>query len=152
MCVVRYKDKRTQAYEYVAFATTDLSLSAKQGIKTYPVRPEIQEDYRPLKGSRWRVDCFHATPLVQIIWHVILTLLAYNPFEVYANTDPGRRFAQQTKAKLEREQGRNPPTSLLVCTHEAFGVYETKALLYVLLKLPEHVRNRIAALLPNQLQ
>jgi len=151
VCVVRYHDKETGAWRYFGFATTDLTLSAKQIILTYQIRPEIEEDYRQLKSSSWRLEQFCATQLVQIIWHVVLTLLAYNLFQVYANTQAGRRFADKTKQKLEREQGRNPPTYLLVCTYDAFGVYETKSLLYILLDLPDDVRRKIRTLLPQRL-
>src|SRR5690242_14243952 len=62
---------------------------------------------------------------------------AYNLFQVYANVQAGQRFAEKTKQKLEREQGRNPPTYLLVCTQTACGFYGTKSLLYLLLDLRE---------------
>lgn len=86
-----------------------------------------------------------------ILWHVILTLLAYNLFQVYANTKAGREFAQKTKQKLQREKRRNPPTYVLVCTRDAYGFYETKSLLYVLLDLPDEVRGKIRDLLPKTL-
>jgi hypothetical protein len=151
VCMVRYADKDKAVWRYFGFATTDLTLSAKQIILTYQVRPEIEEDYRQLKSVSWCLDAFCARRLVQILWHVVLTLPAYNLFQVYANTPAGRRFAQQTKQKLEREQGRNPPTYLLVCTYDAFGVYETQALLYILLDLPDDVRQKIRTLLPQRL-
>jgi hypothetical protein len=94
---------------------------------------------------------FHATRQVPILWHVILTLLAYNLFQVYANTKAGRAFANKTKQKLAREQGRNPPTYLLVCMEDAYGFYETKSLLFVLLDLPDEVRGKIRNLLPKTL-
>ena len=131
--------------------STDLSLSAKQLIELYQTRPEIEEGYRQLKGASWRIDLFHATRQVPILWHVILTLLAYNLFQVYANTMVGRRFAQKTKQQVQRELGRNQPTYLLVCTEDGYGFYETKALLYVLLDLPEQVRQKIRKLLPKTL-
>ena len=148
--VIRWKDKATQEYDYAAFSSTDLSLDARQMILLYQTRPEIEEDYRQLKSTAWKVDCFCTTRLVQIIWHVVLTLLAYNLFQVYANTQRGRQFAEKTKQKLERERKRNPPTYLLVCTHDAFAVFETKSLLYVLLDLPDDVRQKIRKLLPKQ--
>lgn len=148
--VIRWKNKETNAYDYAAFASTDLSLDARRMILLYQVRPEIEEDYRQLKSTSWKVDCFYTTRLVQIIWHVVLTLLAYNLFQVYANTKQGRQFAEKTKQKLERERKRNPTTYLLVCTHDAFAVFETKSLLYVLLDLSDDVRQKIRNLLPKR--
>ena len=152
MVVVRFKDKQEASWDYAGFATTDLTLSAKQVMRFYQTRPEIEEDYRQLKSSSWHLEGFHATRLVQILWHVVLTLLAYNLFQVFANTKQGAKFADKTKQKLEREMGRNPPTYLLVCTHDAFGVYETKSLLYILLDLPDEVRKKIRSLLPRRLE
>ena len=151
VCVVRFTNKQTGKLDYIGLATTDLTLSAKQIIQFYQTRPEIEEDYRQLKGSSWNIDTFHARRQVPILWHVILTLLAYNLFQVYANTKQGQEFAEKTKQKLEREQGRNPPTYLLVCTQTAYGFFETKSLLYLLLDLPDPVRHKIRNLLPRAL-
>ncbi len=149
VCVVRKTDSKTGEIDYFCFASTDLSLSAKQLIELYQTRPEIEEDYRQLKSESWHIDVFHATRPVPILWHVILTLLAYNLFQVYANTKSGRQLAHKTKQQLEREKGRNPPTYILVCTEDAYGFYETKSLLYVLLDLPDEVRRKIRNLLPK---
>jgi hypothetical protein len=151
VCVVRKTDPKSGEIDYFGFAATDLSLSAKQLIELYQTRPEIEEDYRQLKSESWHLDVFHATRQVPILWHVLLTLVAYNLFQVYANTAGGRDFAKKTKQKLERELGRNPPTYLLVCTQNAYGFYETKSLLYVLLDLPDTVRSKIRNLLPKTL-
>ena len=151
VCVVKKIDPKTGEIEYFCFVSTDLSLSAKQLIQLYQIRPEIEEGYRQLKSESWHIDLFHATRQVPILWHVILTLLAYNLFQIYANTQVGRSFAQKTKQQLQRELGRNPPTYLLVCTEKAYGFYETKALLYVLLDLPDKVRRKIRNLLPKTL-
>jgi hypothetical protein len=149
VCVIRFVNKQTGEIDYIGLVTTDLTLSAQQVIQLYQTRPEIEEDYRQLKSGSWNIDTFHATRQVPILWHVILTLLAYNLFQVYANTNPGQAFAEKTKQKLEREQGRNPPTYLLVCTETAYGFYETKSLLYLLLDLPDAVRHKIRNLLPK---
>jgi len=150
VCVVRYKDRKTQEWEYLGFAATDLSLSAKQIIETYQTRPEIEEDYRQLKGRSWDIAGFLTTRLVQILWHVCLTLIAYNLFQTYANTEAGRAFAGKTKQWIEREQRRRGTVHFVVCTASAFGVYEAKELLYLLLDLPEEVRQRVRLLLQNK--
>jgi len=150
VCVVRYVDKKTGELRHLSFATTDLTLTAKQVIETYQVRPEIEEDYRQLKSSSWQIDGFFATRLIQIIWHVCLTLSAYNLFQVYANTEKGRRIANKTKQRLQRERRQNPVTYLMVCTQTAYGVYETGPLLYEMLGLPDEVREKIRRVLPRQ--
>jgi Transposase DDE domain len=147
VCVVRFKDKKTGQWDCLGFATTDLSLSARQIIQTYQTRPEIEEDYRQLKSPSWRISSFLTTRLVQILWHVLLTLLAYNLFQVYANTEAGRAFAGKTKQKIEREQMRHAKVYFLVCTACAFGVFEAKELLGLMLLLPQGVRETLSALL-----
>ena len=58
VCVVRYPDSKTSDFRYFGFATTDLGASARQVIRTYQVRPEVEEDYRQLKSDAWQVDRF----------------------------------------------------------------------------------------------
>jgi hypothetical protein len=147
VCVVRFENKQTQEWEYLGFATTDLALPARQIIELYQTRPEVEEDYRQLKSASWRITGFCATRLVQILWHVLLTLIAYNLFAVYANTAAGRAFAGKTKQRIEREQMRHRRVYFLVCTASAFGVYEAGELLPLILLLPEGVRETLAALL-----
>jgi len=147
VCVVRWKDKKTDEWQYFGFVTTDLSVSAKQILITYQTRPEIEEDYRQLKSSSWHLEKFCTRRLVQIIWHVILTLIAYNLFQVYANTEKGRKFAGKTKQRIEREQRRKQESYLLVCTQDAFGIYSTKDLLFIMLGLPDTVRQKLQSIL-----
>jgi len=141
------KDKKTEDWQYFGFITTDLTASAKQIIATYQTRPEIEEDYRQLKSSSWHLEKFCTTRLVQILWHVILTLVAYNLFQVYANTEKGRAFAGKTKQRIEREQRRNQEAFLLICTPQAFGVFNTKEMLYLMLGLSDDIRQKIQGIL-----
>lgn len=155
VCVVRFQNKTSQNqddFSYLGFATTDLTLSARQIIEMYQRRTDIEEDYRQLKSASWQINSFVTTRLVQILWHVCLTLIAYNLFQVYANTKVGRDFAGKTKQKIEREQRRHPVVQFLVCTPYAYGVFEASALLYLMLDLPEDVRQRIRNLLKLQIE
>jgi hypothetical protein len=147
VCVVRFKNKQTGHWDYLGFASTELSLSAKQIIELYQTRPEIEEDYRQLKSPSWSLAGFLTTRLVQILWHVCLTLIAYNLFQVYVNTEVGRAFAGKTKQRIEREQRRHGQVYFLVCAASAFGVYEARELVCLMLDLPEEVRQRIRLLL-----
>jgi hypothetical protein len=55
-CVVR----DTKDSEYYVFVTTDTTKTARQIIKTYELRPEIEEDYRQLKDF-WALEDFKST-------------------------------------------------------------------------------------------
>ena len=160
VCVVRFKDQKRGEGDFAGFATTNMELPAAQIIRTYQARPEVEEDYPQLKSARWQIDPFCATRLVQIICHLILTLRAYDLFQVYHNTQAGRAFAGKTKQKMagktkqkiEREHARNHTTYLLVCTRDAFAIFETKALLALLLRLPDDIQLKICDLLPQKLE
>ena len=156
VCVVRFADKKVakdqHGWRYICFVTTDLSASAKQIIQTYQTRPEIEEDYRQLKSASWRLDKFCATRLIQILWHVILTLLAYNLFQVYANTKQGQDFAGKTRQKIEREHRKHPATYLVVCTASAYGVYPTAPLVHLMLGLPDDIRRILQTVLEKRME
>jgi tryptophan-rich sensory protein len=72
-------------------------LHARQVLLLSPTRPEGEEDNRQLKSPSWRVATFCTTRLIQIIWPVLLTLLADNLLQVYANTKQGQQFADWNK-------------------------------------------------------
>ena len=150
VCVVRFTDKQTGDWDYMCFATTDLSLSAQQIIEFYQLRTEIEADYRQLKSPSWRIAAFLTTRLVQILWHVLLTLIAYNLFQVHANTEAGRAFAGKTKQRIERERRRNPQVQFLVCTAHAFALFEARELFSLMLLLPQDARETLSALLQTQ--
>jgi len=84
-CVVReLKEGRDgsggrEDYEHWVFATTRLHLTGKQIIQTYEVRSEIEEDHRQWKEGTWDIGKFTSTRLIQVLYHVICVLLAYNP-------------------------------------------------------------------------
>lgn len=161
VCVVRFQNRTDQnkpdqnkaedfSYEdfsYLGFATTNLTLSARQIIQTYQRRTDVEKDYRQLKSASWQINSFVTTRLVQILWHVCLTLIAYNLFQVYTDTQVGKDFANNTKQKIEREKRRQPVVQFLVCTPDAYGVFEASFLLYLMLDLPEDVRQGIRSLL-----
>jgi len=113
-------------YEYMVFVTTKLSLSAKNIILTYELRPEQEEDYRQLKSEDWKMDEFTSTNLVDIFYHLILVLLAYNLFIVFANTESGQEFAKKTVKALKRQMARSRKSYMLVITADAYAVLPTK--------------------------
>ena len=57
---------------------------------------------------------FTSTNLVQILYHVICVLLAYNLSGIYSNTRKGQEFARKTLRQLTREQARRHDIAVLV--------------------------------------
>jgi hypothetical protein len=82
-CVV-WDTKNTEEKKedkYHVFITTDLSKSAKSIIKTYELRPEIEEDFRQLKDF-WRLDDLKSTKYLFIVFHIVMVLLGYLFFQI----------------------------------------------------------------------
>ena len=52
MPVLSYDTKKEK---YYVFVTTDLTVTGRQIIKTYELRPEIEEDFRQLKAF-WKLS------------------------------------------------------------------------------------------------
>src|SRR5699024_2086183 len=72
----------TETDSYFVFCTTDTTVSAKQIVTTYELRPEIEEDYRQLKDF-WKLQDFKSTKINMIALHIIMVLFGYLFFQIY---------------------------------------------------------------------
>lgn len=86
-CVVW--DKATD--NYAVFITTDLSKNASDILKTYCLRPEIEEDYRQIKDF-WKIEDFKSTKLNVIVFHVVCVLFGYLFFQLYTMLPNGEQY------------------------------------------------------------
>ena len=86
-CVVW--DKATGNYS--VFITTDLTKSASDILKTYCLRPEIEEDYRQIKDF-WKIEDFKSTKLNVIVFHVVCVLFGYLFFQLYTMLPDGEQY------------------------------------------------------------
>lgn len=86
-CVVW--DKATGNYS--VFITTDLTKIASDILKTYCLRPEIEEDYRQIKDF-WKIEDFKSTKLNVIIFHVVCVLFGYLFFQLYTMLPDGEQY------------------------------------------------------------
>jgi hypothetical protein len=149
--VVRERDRHEpDGYRYWVFVSTRPALSGRELIKTYQLRPEIEEDYRQLKSRQWLLDEFTSTGWEQILFHVLIVLIAYNLFHVFTRTTGGREFAGKTRRQLRREARRSEVTYLIGYTASHFAVFETKRIVARMLRLPPDQRERLAQLLEEQ--
>ena len=78
--------------EYYVFVTTDLKKDAKQIIKTYELRPEIEEDYRQIKDF-WKIEDFKSTKYNFITFHIIMVLIGYLFYQLYTLMDEGKKYS-----------------------------------------------------------
>lgn len=90
-CVVWDKNED----EYYVFVTTDLKVCAKDIIKIYELRPEIEEDYRQLKDF-WKIEDFKSTKINVILFHVVCVLFGYLFFQLYTLLPEGEKFLHKS--------------------------------------------------------
>src|SRR5579862_1392040 len=118
-CVVReydpeHREAAEDGYRYWVFATTNLERSARGIIQDYETRSECEEDHRQTKGPDWEMDEFTSTRLVEILFHVLVVLFAYNLCQLYGLTEAGQRFAGKTKKARRRELRRQERKTVVV--------------------------------------
>lgn len=148
-CVVRELEKGRDGsggredYKHWVFGSTRLHLTGKQIIQTYELRPEIEEDHRQWKQGTWDIDKFTSTRLIQVLYHVICVLLAYNLCEIYSNTQAGEEFAQKTLRQVKREQTRSHAVSMIVYTGDTYAVFDARFFVGILIRLPQDVLYRL---------
>ena len=80
---------------YSVFITTDLSASAADIIRTYELRPEIEEDYRQLKDF-WKIEDFKSTKHHVILFHIICVLFGYLFFQLYTISPEGTKYLHKS--------------------------------------------------------
>lgn len=143
-CVVRQWNEKKQGEEYWVFATTNRERSAKGIIRDYEARSECEEDHRQTKGPDWELDQYLSTKLVEILYHVLLVLFAYNLCQVYSQTDLGQRYLGQTKRARRRAVRRE--LQVVVVAGAAYAVLDWLTVLGVLLSAEGGARERLQAL------
>lgn len=118
-CVVReydptHREAAADGYRYWVFATTNLDRAAKGILQDYATRSECEEDHRQVKGPDWEMDEFTSTSLVEILFHVLVVLFAYNLCQLYGLTTAGQHFAGKTKKARQRELRRQERMTVVV--------------------------------------
>jgi hypothetical protein len=108
--------------KYYVFITTNLSNSAKAIIKTYELRPEIEEDFRQLKDF-WRLDDFKSTKYLFIVFHIVTVLLGYLFFQIYKNIDEGKKFSKKSLPVILRNFVIKKSKQIIVYARHYFGIF-----------------------------
>jgi len=117
-CVVLDKE----AEEYFVFVTTDLNKSARQIIKTYELRPEIEEDYRQLKDF-WQIEDFKSTKHNFITFHIVTVLIGYIFFQLYKTTNEGRKYNGKSLPIAMKKYTGKGPKSVIIYSGQYFAVF-----------------------------
>jgi hypothetical protein len=146
-CVVREWDEEKGEYAYYVFAATNLERSGKGILIDYGARSECEEDHRQTKSPDWELDEYTSTTLVEILYHVLMVLLAYNLCQLYGQTETGERFAGKTKRARQREARREREVRLVVVAGAHYAVLEWSVVAAILLDVEGEAKARLRALL-----
>jgi hypothetical protein len=146
-CVVREWNGKKAGYEYWVFATTNRERSARGIVRDYGARSECEEDHRQTKGANWEMDEYTSTTLVEILYHVLMVLLAYNLCQLYGQTEAGERFAGRTKRARQREVRREGAARLVVVAGPYYAVLAWREVAAILLEVEGAAKERLRALL-----
>lgn len=143
-CVVRQPDqKEPDGYKYYVFASTNLALTGPGILREYDARSECEEDHRQIKGSQWEMDEFTSTKQVEVLFHVLMVLIAYNLCQVYGETQAGQRFAGETKRARQRELRREGTPRVVVIAGSYYAVLEELDVAAVLLEVEGGAKERL---------
>jgi hypothetical protein len=125
-CVVREPDEReADGYKYYVFGSTNEALTARGII------------------GQWVMDEFHSTKRVEILFHVLMVLIAYNLCQVYGRTEAGARFAGKTKRARQRELRREGTRRVVVIAGSYYAVLEELEVAEVLLEVEGEAKERL---------
>ncbi len=154
-CVVReyaptHRDAAADGYRYWVFATTNRERSAKGILQDYETRSECEEDHRQVKGPNWEMDEFTSTSLVEILFHVLMVLLAYNLCQLYGLTAAGQRFAGKTKKARQRALQRQRERYVVVVAAPYYAVLPELDVHEVLVEAEGEPRERLRAVIRRQ--
>lgn len=112
----------TKKDQYYVFMTTDTTLTAKQIIQIYEIRPEIEEDFRQMKDF-WKLEDFKSTQYNYIVFHIVMTLIGYLYFQVFKNTEEGAKFARKSLPVVVKNFTTKKAKSVVIYVGQYFGIF-----------------------------
>lgn len=134
--------------DYFVFITTDTTINAKDIIRTYELRPEIEEDYRQLKDF-WKIEDFKSTKLNVILFHIVCVLFGYLFFQLYTLLPEGEKFLHKSlPVILKRYIPEILPYVILYSGNE-FGVLTLFELMELYAQSSENVKKQFETVLNN---
>ena len=114
-CVIRFDKKlnkkiltdaelidEDEIYAYAVIITNDVNIEAKEIIRLYEMRSEIEEDFRQLKDF-WGLNTYKSTKYIVISFIIMLSLLSYNLYQVYKESEEGKNYIGKNFIVEERK-------------------------------------------------
>ena len=136
----------TKKDEYYVFLTTDTSLTAKQIIQTYEIRPEIEEDFRQMKDF-WKLEDFKSTKYNYIAFHIVMTLIGYLYFQIFKNTEEGARYARKSLPVVVKNFTTKKAKSVVIYVGQYFGIFGFLEFMKLYAECPPEVRSSLDPIL-----
>lgn len=102
--------------------TTDTRKTAKQIIRTYELRPEIEEDFRQMKEF-WKLEDFKSTKYNYITYHIVMTLIGYLYFQIYKNLEEGQAYAGKSLPIVLKNYKEEKPKSVVIYVGQYYGIF-----------------------------
>jgi len=149
--VMRFWNKKKKCTDPIGLVTTALSLSASWSVRHYEERPEIEQDYEHMKSGGWQLHKRSSTRYSEIVFDVLTVVLSYSLYHLFANTQAGARFADQTRQALAFAQLRTQRTHIIVYAGGYFEIFETLSFVALVLHLAPPVQERLRTWLSQHL-
>jgi hypothetical protein len=137
VCVVHDTKSKTKDKEYYVFMTTAMKATGKQIVKTYELRPEIEEDYRQLKDF-WGLEEFYSTKYLDITYHNVMLLIGYLYYRVYVELDEGAKYAGRSLPVVLKNWVPVKKASFVVYSAGFFAVFAFLEILQLYSSLDPH--------------
>jgi hypothetical protein len=141
-CVVFDKPKD----DYYVIVTSDITATARQIIRTYELRPEIEEDYRQIKDF-WKIENFRSRKLPVIAFHIISTLLGYLFFQLYTMMVEGEKWQNKSLPVALKKYKVMEPTQIIVCVGRYFALFPLLEFMKLYASFGADVRSRLDVIL-----
>jgi hypothetical protein len=135
--------------EYYVFVTTDTNKTARQILKTYELRPEIEEEFRQIKDF-WNLEGFKSRKLPVIAFHLISTLLGYLFFQVFKQMLEGQAFVRKSlpvALKKYKKMVGKCLKNVIVCTGQYFALFPFLEFIKLYASLDADVQARLDGIL-----
>ncbi len=131
---------------FFVFATTDTSQSAPNIIRTYNLRPEIEEDYRQLKDF-WQLEDFKSTKLNLIVFHIVAVLFGYLFFQLFTMLPEGEQYAGKSLPVVLKKYIVKVQGYVVLYVGYEFGVLTLLEMMELYAHCGEAVREKIGSVM-----
>lgn len=159
-CVIRFDKKLNkkvltdeeiidgdEKYAYAVIITNDTNIDANEIIRLYEMRSEIEEDFRQLKDF-WGLNTYKSTKYIIISFIIMLSLLSYNLYQVYKESEEGKSYIGKNFIVEERKGlyiVKGVRTAIIV--NDYFAIFYQDELLDLYVELSKKMREQLKQLL-----